>query len=192
MPTRSGLRGIAPASRNNSFVTIRFDIEVNDAGIFSTVRKKRVSEPEPSPSGPKLWIILARAYGAFSSYLGRCIAAEGLCLSDFAVLEVLLHKGPLTISEIGEKVLLANASMTAAVDRLEQRAFVLRQNSPTDRRSKIVALTKQGHAFIKDLYARHARDIEAVTSTLTQKEQAQLRSLLKKLGLAAKAASDQQ
>ena len=123
-----------------------------------------------------------------AAYVEDRIAGEGLCLSDFMVLEVLLHKGPMPISEIGEKVLLANASMTAAVDRLEKRGFVVRQNSPTDRRSKIVALTDEGRPFITALYARHAKDIEAVTSVLSQSEQDQLRSLLKKLGTSAGAA----
>lgn len=142
-------------------------------------------------TGPRLWIVLARAHDALATYIEHCIAAEGLCLSDFMVLEVLLHKGPMAISGIGEKVLLANASMTAAVDRLEKRGFVVRQNSATDRRSRIVALTTQGRDFISALYERHVRDIEAVTSALTQTEQDQLRFLLKKLGLAAKSVSEQ-
>jgi MarR family 2-MHQ and catechol resistance regulon transcriptional repressor len=151
--------------------------------------KKSTQTANPSPTGPRLWITLARAHGALASYVEHCIAAEGICLSDFMVLEVLLHKGPMAISGIGEKVLLANASMTAAVDRLEARSWVVRQSSETDRRSRIVALTRTGRAFISELYARHAKDIEAVTNVLTQREQNQLRSLLKKLGLAARDAT---
>jgi MarR family 2-MHQ and catechol resistance regulon transcriptional repressor len=154
---------------------------------------KKSNQPDVQTSspttGPKLWITLARAYGSLASYVEACVAAEGLCLSDFMVLEVLLHKGPMSISAIGGKVLLANASMTAAVDRLEQKDWVVRQNSETDRRSKTVALTRAGQAFIAELYQRHARDIEAVTGALSGREQAQARKLLKKLGLAAKAAT---
>ena len=150
---------------------------------------KKAIQPEIPTTGPKLWVILARAHGALAEYVEHCIAAEGLCLSDFMVLEVLLHKGPMAISSIGEKVLLANASMTAAVDRLEKMGWVVRQNSATDRRSKIVVLTPDGETFIAALYARHARDIEAVTSVLSQREQDQLRTLLKKLGVAAKSAT---
>ena len=142
-----------------------------------------------STTGPKLWVVLARAHGAMASYVQDRIANEGLGLSDFMVLEVLLHKGPMPISAIGEKVLLANASMTAAVDRLEEKGWVIRQNSESDRRSKVVRLTQAGHAFISDLYARHSNDIETVTSVLSQREQDQLRTLLKKLGLSAKAAT---
>jgi MarR family 2-MHQ and catechol resistance regulon transcriptional repressor len=148
------------------------------------------TSPKPaSTTGPRLWIVLARARDAMASYIESCIAAEDIGLSDFMVLEVLLHKGPMPISAIGEKVLLANASMTAAVDRLEQKGWAVRQSSETDRRTRIVALTPEGRAFISDLYARHARDIEAVTAVLTPTEQDQLRTLLKKLGLAAKSAN---
>jgi len=145
------------------------------------------TSPDVPTTGPKLWVILARAHGALASYVEHRIDAEGLGLSDFMVLEVLLHKGPMPISAIGEKVLLANASMTAAVDRLEEKRWVVRQSSDSDRRNKIVKLTREGRAFISELYAQHARDIEAVTSVLTQRERDQLRALLKKLGLSAKA-----
>lgn len=124
-------------------------------------------------------------------YLTGCIAAEGLCLSDFMVLEVLLHKGALPISDIGHKVLLANASMTAAVDRLEKRGLVFRQNAANDRRSRIVELTPPGREFISELYARHARDIEAVMAVLSEKQKRELRAALKTLGLSARAAKEQ-
>jgi MarR family 2-MHQ and catechol resistance regulon transcriptional repressor len=145
-------------------------------------------KPHPAPSstsGPGLWVVLARAYGAFATCIEHSIAARDIGLSDFMVLEVLLHKGPLSLSAIGEKVLLANASMTSAVDRLEARGLVLRQSSETDRRSKLVVLTPRGRTLITHLYARHAEDIEAITAVLTQSEKKQLRSLLKKVGLAA-------
>lgn len=139
-------------------------------------------------TGPKLWVVLVRAYGALAAFIESRIAAEGLCLSDFMVLEVLLHKGPLSISVIGVKVLLANASMTAAIDRLETRAFVERQNSAEDRRARIVALTPKGRRFITELYKRHAAEIESVMSVLGNKQRKQLRGSLKILGFAAAAA----
>jgi MarR family transcriptional regulator, 2-MHQ and catechol-resistance regulon repressor len=145
--------------------------------------------PKDSPVGPKLWVILARAHRSLASYVEACIANQGLCLSDFMVLEVLLHKGSMTISEIGDKVLLANASMTSAVDRLERRSFVFRASSDRDRRVRMVHLTDRGRTFISDLYARHVNDIEAVTSALSAREQIQLRALLKKLGRSAENAS---
>lgn len=141
------------------------------------------------PSAPKLWVVLARAYGSLAAYMEQRISAQGLCLSDFMVLEILLHKGPLTMSVIGEKVLLANASMTAAIDRLDERGFVRRSGSKRDRRIRIVELTETGREFIEAMYARHERDIEAVMTDVSSIERVQLHKGLKKLGLAAKAAS---
>src|SRR5271155_2553576 len=91
-------------------------------------------------TAPRLWIVLARAYGSIASYVDRSLSAQGVGLSDFMVLEVLLHKGPLTISAIGEKVLLASASMTSAIDRLEKRGLVVRRSCSSERRIRLVGL----------------------------------------------------
>ena len=78
---------------------------------------------EENVTAPRLWLVLARAYHSIREYIEGSVTAQGLILSDFMVLEVLLHKGPLTISVIGEKVLLASASMTTAIDRLETVSY---------------------------------------------------------------------
>ena len=137
---------------------------------------------------PRLWLVLARAYDSMATYIEGAITAQGLGLSDFMVLEVLLHKGPLTISAIGEKVLLASASMTSAIDRLEKRGLVLRKSCSTDRRTRYVELTDNGKAFIEEIYARHVKDLECVTSGLSDAERRTLYEGLKKIGLAAKVA----
>ncbi len=143
---------------------------------------------EIESTGARVWVVLARAYEAMANYVEQRVAAEGLCLSDFEVLELLLHKGPMTMSAIGEKVLLANASMTSVIDRLDERGFVARKNDKKDRRVRMVELTTRGHAFISELYPRHVQDLESVMQILDKAERAQLRALLKKLGLAAQAA----
>src|ERR1700730_3378811 len=115
-------------------------------------------------TGPRLWLVLARAHGAIVSYIEGSIAAQGLGLSDFMVLEVLLHKGPLPISAIGEKVLLASSSMTSAIDRLERRELVRRKSCDSDRRTRYVELTPTGRAFITETYAQHEKDLEFITA----------------------------
>jgi MarR family 2-MHQ and catechol resistance regulon transcriptional repressor len=105
-------------------------------------------------------------------------------------LEVLLHKGPMTMSAIGEKILLANASMTSAIDRLEKLGFVTRNESKEDRRIRIVELTTEGQKFISEMFKRHEQDLEFVMSEVSATERTQLRRALKKIGMAAKAAAD--
>src|ERR1700736_6367792 len=134
---------------------------------------------------PRLWLVIAKSYRVLSLLAERSIANTGLCLTDFAALEALLHKGPLTISEIQDKVRLASGSMTAAVDRLEKLGLVVRKSSPNDRRARIVELTAKGERLAASSFERHAKDLEALMSALSQKEKEQLYGSIKKIGLLA-------
>ena len=134
---------------------------------------------------PRVWLVIAKSYRALSLLAEQSIANTGLCLTDFAALEALLHKGPLTISEIQDKVRLASGSMTAAVDRLEKLALVVRKASPSDRRVRVVELTVQGERLAASCFERHAKDLEALMSVLSDREMERLHGSLKKLGLLA-------
>jgi MarR family transcriptional regulator, 2-MHQ and catechol-resistance regulon repressor len=147
-----------------------------------------MSTNQKTVSAPRLWLVLARAYGSIGAYIEDSVTAQGLGLSDFMVLEVLLHKGPLTISAIGEKVLLASASMTSAIDRLERRELVRRRSCNSDRRIRMVELTDCGKTFIEEIYARHEKDLEAVVGGLSEEERRVMYEGLKKVGHAAKTA----
>jgi MarR family 2-MHQ and catechol resistance regulon transcriptional repressor len=143
--------------------------------------------PTHETSSAALWVVLARAYRSMAAFVERSIAALDIGLSDFMILEALLHKGPLTMSELCNAALITNASMTAAIDRLEERTFVERIADKQDRRVRRVELTAQGTALIKRLYARHERDLEEVMSGIAPAERAELRRGLKAIGLAAQA-----
>jgi len=136
-------------------------------------------------SGIHLWLILMKAHDALRQHAERQVHALGLCLSDFAALEVLLHKGPLPVNAIGELVRLTSGSITAAVDRLESRGLVERRNDPGDRRTRVVHLTPAGRELITEAYASHEAAMERVTSGLNPQERARAMALLKKLGLEA-------
>ena len=136
-------------------------------------------------TAPRLWLVIAKSYRTLSLLAEESIANTGLCLTDFVALEALLHKGPLTISEIQDKVRLASGSMTAAVDRLQKLGLVVRKSSPSDRRARVVELTAQGRLLATSCFERHAHDLEALMSALSQEEKKQLCGSLKKLGILA-------
>lgn len=136
-------------------------------------------------TAPTLWWVITRSHHAVRLLAEQSILDTGLCLTDFAALEALLHKGPLTISQIQDKVLLASGSMTAAVDRLEKRALVVRRSTSSDRRARMVELTRKGKRVAKEHFEKHARDLEQLTSVLSDKEKQQVYSSLKKVGLFA-------
>jgi MarR family transcriptional regulator, 2-MHQ and catechol-resistance regulon repressor len=137
-------------------------------------------------SGIHVFLVLWKAARAVEAYAEQSIADLEMCGSDFAVLEALLHKGPLAVNEIGKKVLLTSGSITVAVDRLEDRGLVERRAHGTDRRARIVHLTKEGRKMISRAYADHAADLERlVSASLTTKERATLIQLLKQIGYKA-------
>ena len=136
-------------------------------------------------TAPQLWLVIFKSHRALSLLAEQSIANTGLCLTDFAALEALLHKGPLTITEIQDKVRLASGSMTAAVDRLEKLGLVVRKSSPSDRRARVVELTAKGKRLAASSFERHAKDLEALMSGLSENEKEQIYGPLKKLGLLA-------
>lgn len=144
-----------------------------------------MTKPAGRIRAPQLWWVMARSHHALRLLAERSITNAGLCLTDFAALEALLHKGPLTISEIQDKVLLASGSMTAAVDRLEKAGLVVRKSTSRDRRARIVQLTSEGKRVAAAYFEKHARDLEDLMSVLSEKEKQQIYASLKKLGLLA-------
>src|SRR5258705_12898485 len=122
-------------------------------------------------SGVHVFLVLWKAARAVQAYAEKSISESEMCGRDFAVLEALLHKGPLPVNEIGKKVMLTSGSITVAVDRLETKGLVERRAHGTDRRTRIVHLTKAGRKLITSAYADHAADMERLASvSLTREE----------------------
>jgi MarR family 2-MHQ and catechol resistance regulon transcriptional repressor len=136
-------------------------------------------------TAPRLWLVITKSYRVLSLLAEQSIADAGLGLTDFAALEALLHKGPLTISQIQQKVLLASGSMTAAVDRLEKLGLVVRKTSLSDRRARVLELTVEGKRLAASCFTKHAKDLGELMSALSEEEMERLHGSLKKLGLLA-------
>ena len=142
-------------------------------------------------SGVHVFLVLIKAAHALEVYATNSVTGLEIGGSDFAALEALLHKGPLPVNEIGRRVLLTSGSVTVAVDRLEARGLVERRASSTDRRARIVHLTKEGRKLIARAYAAHAADLERLASaSLTRSERQLLIRLLKKIGYTAAAVNE--
>src|SRR5205823_13177405 len=117
-----------------------------------------------SDLGVHVFLVLWKALRAVQAYAEESVSELEMCGSDFAVLEALLHKGPLPINEIGKKVLLTSGSITVAVDRLETKGLVERRAHGTDRRERLVHLKNEGSKLITRVYADHAADMERLSS----------------------------
>jgi MarR family transcriptional regulator, 2-MHQ and catechol-resistance regulon repressor len=133
------------------------------------------------------WLVLGKALNAMTKFTTAGIQESGLGESDFRVLEVLLHKGPLPVNVIGPKVFLTPGSISTAVDRLLAKGLVTREENPDDRRIRLVALTESGKALILPIYRKHVEDIRQVFADFTPSDIRQLERLMKKAGRKAEA-----
>jgi MarR family 2-MHQ and catechol resistance regulon transcriptional repressor len=148
---------------------------------------KVISGTEEDVSATHVWLVLWKAARAVEQNALSSVAGLNLGLSDFAVLEALLHKGPQPVNVIGKKVLLTSGSITTAIDRLESRKLVDRAVHSEDRRARMVQLTDKGKRTIEHAFRQHAIDMEETMSVLTRDERVELIRLLKKVGLFAAA-----
>jgi len=142
-------------------------------------------ENESVTQSLKLFIVLSRAYKAINEHVNKVIHASGLNPTEFAVLELLYHKGDQPMQQIGGKILLASGSITYVVDKLEQKELLKRIACPTDRRVTYAQITEKGRNFIKEIFPEHAEQIDTLMSSLTSSEKETAIELLKKLGLPA-------
>jgi MarR family transcriptional regulator, 2-MHQ and catechol-resistance regulon repressor len=104
-------------------------------------------------------IALGRAYRALERGVRPLLVERGLRLSEFAVLEVLYHKGPLTLGEIRDRILVTGASTTYVVKKLEERGLVRRVAGADDQRTVIGELTQKGRALIADVFPDHVEEL---------------------------------
>src|SRR6266567_6669402 len=138
-----------------------------------------------------VWLVLMKAMRALTRYAAAGIEETGLGLSDFGVLGILLHKGPLPVNTIGPTVDLTAGSISVAVDRLVAKGLVSRVESAEDRRVRIVALTPRGKDLIVKAFRKHAGQMKRVFAELSSDELRALEVALKKVGKRANALMEQ-
>jgi MarR family transcriptional regulator, 2-MHQ and catechol-resistance regulon repressor len=129
-----------------------------------------------------VWLVMMKAMRALTKYAAAGIEETGLGLSDFGVLEILLHKGPLPVNTIGPIVDLTPGSISIAVDRLFAKGLVSRVESAEDRRVRIVALTARGKALIDSAFRKHSGQMRKAFAELSPEELRGLEAALKKVG----------
>jgi len=111
----------------------------------------------------------------------RTIKEGGLTVSQFAVLEVLYHKGDLRICEIMDKILSTGGNMTVVIDNLVRENLVKRCCDPNDGRVNLISITEEGRNLIGGIFPKHLENINEIFTVLTSEEKQNLISLLKKL-----------
>ncbi len=148
------------------------------------MKKKRYNENEDRVL--LTYVKLMRATDSFTSRTHKHIAEFNLSLSQFQVLEVLHHRGPLCQKTIAEKVLKTSGNLTTVVENLSKRDLVVREQDEFDKRFYSIHLTTKGEMLIAKVFSQHLKILVSEMSVLSKQEQEQLATLCKKLGMGTK------
>ncbi len=128
------------------------------------------------------YIKLQRAADSTVARATQHLSSAGLTFSQYGVLDILFHFGPLPLGQIAEKILKSEGNMTTVVDNLERRKLVQRERNGRDRRVVTVSLAEEGHKLISEVLPRHIKAIVEEMSLLTPVEQEVLGRLCRRLG----------
>lgn len=127
---------------------------------------------------------IGKANNIISDSTHTYIKTTGLNPTQYAIVNVLGHDGPMKISEIYNKMLIKSGNKTMILDSLEKKGFIRRIFSKNDRREIIIELTSAGQKFFTQNYKAYGEFVEKTLSVLSQVEQKELLVLLGKINTA--------
>lgn len=129
------------------------------------------------------YIKLMRAANSITSRLTKGLENTGLTMTQFSILESLLHLGPMNQRTLGQKVLKSSGNITVVVDNLERDGLVMRNRSKIDRRFITVLLTKKGRELISNVFPNYLFLIINEMEILSGDELKTMQKLCKTIGL---------
>ena len=137
----------------------------------------------------QLIIALGRAFQALERSVRPHLAQYALGLTEFAVLEVLYHKGALPLGQIRDRILVTGASTTYVVKKLEERGLMRRRVCTEDQRIVFGELTAKGRALIDEVFPAHVARLQQAMAGLSVSEKREASRLLRALSLHARRAA---
>ncbi len=143
-------------------------------------RKRILYGPEHTPD-LKLVIALSRAVNAHNRAALEVFRKHGLTMAQFAVLEVLHHKGPMKIGEISEKILSTSGNMTVVIQNMERDGLIECCKHPRDNRARLIVITDNGAKKLQNLFPEYLEAMTRVFSPVAGEEKQIIAQALKKI-----------
>ena len=143
--------------------------------------KKRMSYGDSHAPNLKAVIALNRVTNNLNRRAATIFRSHGLTMMQFAVLEVLYHRGDLKIGEIIEKILSTGGNMTVVLKNLIKDGFVVKCADPADSRASVISITDEGRRKIEVLFPKYLEDLNDFMKGISADEKKMLISTLKVL-----------
>jgi MarR family transcriptional regulator, 2-MHQ and catechol-resistance regulon repressor len=156
-----------------------------------TIVTKAGQQVAPNTDGDRaatlqLIIALGRALQAIERGVRPHLVQCGLSMTEFAVLEVLYHKGALPLGQIRDRILVTGASTTYVVKKLEERGLMRRRACAEDQRIVFGELTGKGRGLIDEVFPEHVERLRHVMAGLSVSQKREASRLLRALSLHAR------
>lgn len=100
----------------------------------------------------------------------RSQSASLLSVPQFRLLAFLSHYPDSSLSEVAEHLGVTRATASTMTDRLVQRAFVMREEHPKERRQVMLRLTEQGSSYLDQMQAITRSEIAILLNSLTKQQ----------------------
>ena len=94
-----------------------------------------------------------------------------ITMEQLVVLEILLIKGDMNMTELSKTVWKQNANITRIVDKLEKRQLVVRKSVEGDRRAYLVSITYKGKQLFKNVIPIVVKVYKDFTSDISKEEE---------------------
>lgn len=128
----------------------------------------------------KAMVVFRKAQRTLDAQSSAFFQKANLTPTQFSVLEVLYSKGSMRINKLIGSLLATSGNMTVVLKNMERNGWISRCQDAKDKRACLVQLTPEGKALIETILPEHIKRVESLFSVLTETEQKQLITLLKK------------
>lgn len=130
----------------------------------------------------KIFIGMSRVLNEINRKTGKIFSKYNLTNSQFAVLEVLYHKGDLTIGEVKEKILSTSGTIPVIVRNLERDGYLQRKRDKDDKRKYILHITEKGRDLMDKVYPENEKMIISLMDNWDESDKKEIIYYMKKFG----------
>ncbi|WP_321469212.1 MarR family winged helix-turn-helix transcriptional regulator [Halarcobacter sp.] len=144
-------------------------------------RKSLISYGKKTDMSMKTWVQVSKTYNKFFNHELKYFSEHELTFNQFKVLEVLYHRGDLSIGSITKLTLSTPGNITVVVKNLKRDGWITSVVNPEDKRASILSITQKGKDKMKAIFPQHAQNIYDYMGVLEEGELETLYRLLKKI-----------
>ena len=148
------------------------------AGATHRATTPRATDRPGDQSPFALGLLLRRAHWRAAAVMSEALRPLGIELRHFAVLLVLVNRGPTEQRDLVEATGSDKAGIMRVVDDLERKGLAVRKAVPGDRRVRAVEITPKGLAVFDAAHIAAEPLAERLVSVMAPGETEQLNELL--------------